>query len=103
VSTTKFCDQCGEWHEPPVSQAGVDGPDCPRWSEQRYAQVLADLQRLTEERDRLRPDVLDAGEASAQAAFWRARAIELGAGPDEYRLFRWASKGPAGEGRPEGP
>lgn len=30
-------------------------------------------------------DARDAGEASMQAAFWRARAIELGASEDEYR------------------
>jgi hypothetical protein len=29
---TKFCDQCREWHEPPVSERGVDGPDCPRFA-----------------------------------------------------------------------
>lgn len=29
--------------------------------------------------------VCDAGEASMQAAFWRARALELGAAEDEYR------------------
>jgi hypothetical protein len=30
-------------------------------------------------------DFADADEASAQAAFWRARALELGAREDEYR------------------
>lgn len=30
-------------------------------------------------------DARDAGEASMQAAFWRARAIELGASEDEYQ------------------
>jgi hypothetical protein len=25
----KFCDDCQTWHEPPVSQRGVDGPGCP--------------------------------------------------------------------------
>jgi hypothetical protein len=33
----KFCDQCGEYHEPPVSQRGVDGPDCPRWEARQAA------------------------------------------------------------------
>jgi hypothetical protein len=30
-------------------------------------------------------DAKDADEASLQAAFWRARAVELGASEDEYR------------------
>jgi hypothetical protein len=34
---------------------------------------------------RLREDAQDAGEASTQAAFWRARALDLGADPGEYR------------------
>jgi hypothetical protein len=33
----------------------------------------------------LREDYSDAGEASMQAAFWRARAVELGASETEYR------------------
>jgi hypothetical protein len=31
----KFCDQCQKWHWPPVSERGVDGPDCPRWLAQQ--------------------------------------------------------------------
>lgn len=36
----------------------------------------------------LEADARDAGEASMQAAFWRARAIELGASEDEWRKRR---------------
>lgn len=32
-------------------------------------------------------DAKDADEASMQAAFWRARAIALGASEDDYRQF----------------
>lgn len=32
----------------------------------------------------LRDDSKDAGEASMQAAFWRSRALRLGASPEEY-------------------
>jgi hypothetical protein len=28
----RFCDHCQKWHHPPVSERGVDGPDCPRWA-----------------------------------------------------------------------
>lgn len=34
----------------------------------------------------LTEDARVAGEASTQAAFWRSRAIELGADPNEYKL-----------------
>lgn len=27
----KWCDQCGIYHAPPVSERGFDGPDCPRY------------------------------------------------------------------------
>jgi hypothetical protein len=27
----KWCDQCGVYHAPPVSEGGFDGPDCPRY------------------------------------------------------------------------
>jgi hypothetical protein len=30
VDPRKWCDECQEMHEPPVSERGVDGPSCPR-------------------------------------------------------------------------
>lgn len=56
--------------------------------DRRAREIVALRERVAEaeaEADRLREDARDAGEASMQAAFWRARAIELGASEDEYR------------------